>query len=232
MDYVRLTIFIEVRDAVTPDLRTFARFVEPPDKVARLLNAWPPDSAERKALLRIDQGEPAVNCWQCRPIRCRDLSSNVYRRVSDLTNLDGTPFRVEQLEEAKENVRRLQRQLSPPPGYVPYKVKHAPKGKDGIAQEICPNCGEIFYGCFITRWEDERPRRAYEEAEEKGISIAGGLNPVVLVDNQPLLSHWSRVEVGECYNCGAQTWAPLSGYLGRWYKPTPVKGKVVQLGLL
>ncbi len=232
MDYVRHSIFIEVSDALAPDLRTFARFVESPDEVACLLNTWPPNFAGRKALLRINQGEPAVNCWQCRPIRCRDISTNVYRRVSDLTNLDGTPFRVEQLDEAVDNVRRLQRQLSPPPGYVPYTVKHAPRGKDGITQVLCPNCGEVFYGVFSTRWEDETARRACEDAEERGIIIAGGLNPVVLVDNQPLLSHWSRVEVGRCNNCGAQTWRPLHGAMGRWYKPTPVEGKVVQLGLL
>ncbi len=177
-----------------------------------------------------------VNCTQC---RCRASSferlKSVRYQVEDLMNLDGTPFRAEQLAEAEENVRLLQRQLTPPLGFIPYEPQTMPGWENaGVAEElrptICPNCGDPLGGSVERRWEDDSARRAYEEAILNGIFISDPLDPVVLVDNQPILSHWSRVKVLTCVYCEAQTWHPMYGEMGHWYKPNfLIKAKAVQL---
>jgi len=69
----------------------------------------------------------------------------------------------------------------------------------------------------------------------------GAWNPEIILDNQPILCHWSRVSRGECSKCGATIWHPYntspawSAYgavTGAFYKPVPVVGRPTQIPLI
>lgn len=89
-----------------------------------------------------------------------------------------------------------------PPGFIPFKWKHANQGGNSIV--LCPACGK-FDG-FVSGhggWQDKTAAALYRHSVRKDLTKSWS-PMLIMIDGDYLRDHWSRFGTEKCLGCGTE----------------------------
>jgi len=92
---------------------------------------------------------------------------------------------------------------TPPPGFIPFKWKHAKVGDNSVV--LCPGCGKFegYASNGRAGWQDKTAMALYRHSKRKDL-IKSWSPMLVMIDGDYLRDHWSRFGTEKCLGCGIE----------------------------